>query len=104
METFPSFSITNNHNGLNTVTLNNTTNGSSFTYILAENEKIIFNGYTKILTSVHKTTGDPLDPNPYASWTNKNYLIFNPDGNTVNVTNSAGTSTVVYSYRAPKIL
>ena len=99
IEMIPSFTITNDFEGQNTVTISNSTNSTSFVYILADNEVLTFNGYTKILSS-------NLDPNPYKWWTNKSYLILNPGENNVTVTNSAGadTSTVAYSYRAPKIL
>lgn len=95
----PSFTITNDYEGQNTVTISNSTSSTSFVYVLADNEVLTFNGYTKILSS-------NLDPNPYKWWTNKSYLILNPGENNVTVTNSAGaeTSTVAYSYRAPKIL
>ena len=116
MEILPSFTIANTSNLEHTVTITNTTNQTSFTYILGYNsvsdtrETLTFNGYTKILSS-------NIDPNPYASW-GSNYLIFdpksvtNPSGaNNITITRCIGTncstsasSTVTYRYRAPKIL
>lgn len=97
IEVLPSFEITNNYAGQNTVTISNSTNSTSFVYVLAQGETLTFNGYTKILSS-------NVDPNPYASWTNEDYLVFAPGENSVTVSNTAGTSTVTYEYRAPKIL
>jgi hypothetical protein len=66
MQILPSFTLTNQSNFNTLVTLTNTTNSTSFTYILGYRaspdlkETLTFNGYTKILSS-------DLDANPYAS-------------------------------------
>jgi hypothetical protein len=66
MEILPSFTIENTSDLEHTVTITNTTNQTSFTYVLGYNsvsdtrETLTFNGYTKILSS-------NIDPNPYAS-------------------------------------
>ena len=97
LETYPSFSILNTAGAENTVTLTNSTNGSTFTYLMGIGETLEFNGYTKILTS----TGLNPAKNPYPAW-GKDYLILDPGANTVSVTGDG--QTVTYSYRAPKYL
>lgn len=107
MDILPSFEIENN-NVLKKITITNTKNNTVFSYNLSENEKINFNGYTKILTS-------DLTSNPYVSW-NREYLVFVPGENTLTITSTdfpeppqqpqiiTPNPEITWSYRAPKIL
>jgi phage-related protein len=105
LDVYPSFTITNQSSSQGTVKLTHgsASNGSSFTYLLAVNERLEFNGYTKTLKSftLQNQIYVPSTKNPYLAW-DKDYLIFNPDNNTVHVTGPA--RIITYAYRAPKYL
>lgn len=95
IEILPSFTLTNlvsTPDTTNTVTI--TANSKSFTYVMGPGEELTFNGYTKILSS-------ETDPNPYASWTTKDYIEFLPGNNSVTMSSQA---SITYKFRAPKIL